>query len=320
MVQNQKSSEPINIKLKRILVSIAIIILITLVGSMIYLLLRPCDYQAHFTVKTTPDIAYFNILHWSTWNRKQAASRIEITSKNPAMSVSKKVLLNDTTLIFNWEFEQLNDSVTMVRACISDPDRKLINRLTVPFINTPFKSSVRGNLLDIKKRLEIMLKTFRYEFTGYSHFDKASCVCITLHSTQRGKAGAMISNVVALNQFVRQNNLALDGNPFVLVQDWNESNDSISFDFCFPIARTDAVPDHPEIKFKTVEGMDAIKTDFYGNYSMTDITWYNLAEEANKLGYRGNGKLVEVYHNDPHSGGNELEWKAEIFLGVELKN
>jgi effector-binding domain-containing protein len=66
--------------------------------------------------------------------------------------------------------------------------------------------------------------------------------------------------------------------------------------------------------------MDAIKTDFYGNYSITDITWYNLAEEAKKLGYRSNNKLIEVYFNDPHSGGNELEWKAEIYMGIESVN
>jgi len=305
---------------KKIFVSIALIILLALIGGIVYLLTRPCDYQAHFTVKTTPDIAYFNILNWDIWNRNQLSSKIEILSKTPVRNVSKKVTLNDTTLIFNWEFKKLNDSITMVRAYVSDPDRKLYNRLTVPFINTPFKNSVRGNLLDIKTRLELMLKTFHYEFTGYDQFEKKSCVCINLKSTPRGKAKAMMSNVTELNQFVRQNNFELDGNPFVVVHDWNEFKDSISFDFCFPITQTDAILEHPKINFITVEGMDAIKTDFYGNYSITDITWYNLAEEAKKLGYRSNHKLIEVYLNDPHSGGNELEWKAEIYLGIDPVN
>jgi effector-binding domain-containing protein len=120
-----------------------------------------------------------------------------------------------------------------------------------------------------------------------------------------------------LNQFVIQNNLERNGNPFLIIHDWNESKDSISFDFCFPISRINAVPENPKIKFMTVETMDAIKTDFYGNYSLTDVTWYNLAEEAKKLKYRSNNKLIEVYFNDPHSGGNELEWKAEIYMGIE---
>ncbi len=75
---------------------------------------------------------------------------------------------------------------------------RFYNRLTVPFINTPFKNSVRGNLLDIKTRMELMLKTFHYEFTGYHHFEKKSCVYINLKSTPRGKARAMMSNVIGI--------------------------------------------------------------------------------------------------------------------------
>jgi effector-binding domain-containing protein len=227
------------------------------------------------------------------------------------------VTLVDTTLIINWEFTKFNDSVSTVRAYVSDPDRKLYNRLTIPFINTSFRRSVRDNLIDIKTRMEEMLDKFKYHFTGYHHFEKQTCVYISLKSTPRGKAGMMMSCVTELNQFVRQNNLELAGNPFLIVHEWNALKDSIDFDFCFPITRIDAVPKHPRIKSMTVEGMDAIKTDFYGNYSITDFTWFNLAEEAKKLGYRSNNKLIEVYFNDPHEGGNELEWKAEIYWGIE---
>lgn len=306
--------------MKKIFVSIALIILLALIGGITFLLSRPGDYQAHFTVKTTTDVAYFNILNWDIWNRNNLIDKMDILGKTPVSNISRKVTLKDTTLIFNWEFKKLNDSITVVRVYVSDPHRKLYNRLTVPFINTRFKNGVRGNLLDIKTRMELMLKTFHYEFAGYHRFEKKKCVYINLKSTPKGKARAMMSTVTELNQFVRQNKLELDGKPFLVVHDWNELKDSISFDFCFPINRIDAVPEHPEIKFKTVESMDALKTDFYGNYSISDISWHNLAEEAKKLGYRSNHKLIEVYYNDPHLGGNELEWKAEIYLGIETIN
>ena len=293
---------------------------VILAGSMIFILTRPCDFQTRFSVSTTPDVAYFHLLNWHIWNRKEASSSIEITSRKPVKQLTHKVALVDTTLIFSWDIKPLNDSITMVRACISDPDRKGFNRLMAPLGKTAFIKSVSGNLADILRRLEIMLETFHYDYAGRSHLEEISCVYIALNSTKRGKARAMIANVTALNQFVRQNELLLNGNPFVLVHRWNEFQDSIQFDFCFPIARTEAVPDHPEIRLKTVESMDAIKTDFYGNYSISDIAWYRLAEEATRLGYRRNGKLVEVFHNDPHAGGNELEWKAEIFLGIESLN
>jgi effector-binding domain-containing protein len=305
--------------MKKIFIPISLIILLILIG-VAFLFTRPSDYQAHFTVKATPDIAYYNILNWDIWNRNESSSEIDILSKTPVSNISQKVTLNDTTLIFNWEFKKLKDSITMVRVFVSDPNRKLYNRLTVPFINTRFKIGVRNNLLDIKTRLELMLEKFRYKYTGYHHFEKRSCVYINLKCASRGKASAMMSSVTELNQFVRINNLELDGPPFLVVHDWKELKDSINFDFCFPISRINAVPEHPKIKFMTVESMDALKTDFFGNYGITDITWYNLAEEVKKNGYRSNNKLIEVYFNDPHSGGNELEWKAEIYIGIDSVN
>jgi effector-binding domain-containing protein len=312
MVQNSKP-------VIGVLISVALAILFILIGGVTYLLTRSCDYRAYFTVKTTPDIVYFNILNWNIWNRSEAAATIEITAREPVQNISQTVLLNDTTLLFDWEINQLNDSVTAVRVCVSDPERGLYNRLTVPFFNTPFKKSVRGNLLDIERRLQIMLKTFRYSYTGHARFKETACVYININSTIRGKAMSMISTVTELNQFVKQHNLGLDGYPFVVVHGWNELSDSINFDFCFPVKQVDAVPEHPFIRFRSVEAMDAVKTDFYGNYSISDISWHHLAEQANKLGYRTNHELIEVYHHDPHSGGNELEWKAEIFLGIESR-
>jgi effector-binding domain-containing protein len=305
--------------MKKIFISIAFIILLALIGAT-FLFTRPSDYQAHFTVKATPDIVYYNILNWNIWNRDESSSKIDILIKTPVSNISQKVALNDTTLIFKWEFKKINDSITMVRVFVSDPNRKLYNRLTIPFKNTRFKISVRNNVLDIETRLEVMLEKLRYKYTGFHHFEKRSCVYMNLRCPLKAKATTMMSNVTELNQFVRQNNLELDGNPFLVIHDWNESNesnDSISFDFCFPIRRISAVPENPKIRYMTVESMDALKTDFFGNYGITDITWYSLAEEVKKQGYRGNNKLIEVYFNDPHSGGNELEWKAEIYMGIE---
>lgn len=306
--------------MKKIVVIISIIVLLALIGGISFLYTRPGDFQAHFTMKTTPDIAYYHILNLDMWNRDQLNPKIDILSKTPVRNITKRVMLKDTTLILKWEFNKVNDSITLVRVFVSDPGRKLYNRLTAPLKNTAFRNSVRSNLLDIKTRMELMLETFHYEFKGYDKFEKRSCVYISFKNTPGGKAKAMMSNVSELNQFVRQNNFELDGYPFVIVHDWNELNDSVSFDFCFPISPTHAVPEHPKIKFMTVESMDAVETDFYGNYSLTDFTWYNLAEEAKRLGYRSNHKLIEVYLNDPHEGGNELEWKAEIYLGIEPVN
>ncbi len=106
--------------MKKIFIPIAFIILLVLSG-VTFLFTRPSDYQAHFTVRTTPDIAYYNILHWDIWNRIESGAKIDILSKNPVSNISQKVTQKDTTFIFNWEFKKLSDSITIVRAYVSDP-------------------------------------------------------------------------------------------------------------------------------------------------------------------------------------------------------
>jgi hypothetical protein len=301
----------------RILVFATIIIFVILAGSTLLLLTRPSDYQAHFIAKTVPDVAYFSVLNWHSWNRNEMVPDVKILQKSPVSSLSVKISAHDSTFIFNWKFEKINDSTTLVRVNVSDPDRKVYNRLVGSFFNTRFKRDVRGNVLDIKDHLEYVSKSFRFRFTGFERFDSITCVAMRLKSTIRGKAMTMLANVTALNEFVHQNRLELNGPPFLVIYDWDESRDSITYDFCFPIRRQDAVPEDPKIKLQTVEGMDAVKTDFFGNYSLTDVTWHDLVNEARKMGYISNHKVIEVYYHDPHEGGDELEWKAGIYLGVQ---
>lgn len=293
------------------------IVFLALTGVIVFLVTRPFDYRASFEVNTTPDIVYYNIENWDIWNRKHLGKNIEIIDRAPVENISQKILLKDTTIIFDWKIMPLNDSATEVTVNITDLDRKFINRLTVPFFQTRFKKRIRTQLIDFRARMDFILKSFRHEYTGYHMFRGKPCVYIDIKSTTKGKARAMISNVALLNQFVKQNNLGLDGNPFVIIHDWKQGDDSIHFDFCFPINNTDMIPEHSTFKFREVEDMEALKTDFFGNYGLTEITWYGLADKAAKSAYKLNNKIIEVYFNDPHLGGNELEWKAEIYLGIE---
>jgi len=306
--------------MKKVIVLIFSLLFIFIIGAGSILFFRSCDYRAVFTVKTTPDVVYFNIINWDIWNRKNKGVNFITEFKQPVQAITTKVELKDTTLVFIWKLERLNDSLTNVTVCVSDPVRKLKNRLITPFFSTAFKKSIQQNIYDLQKRMNLMLKTFSFQFSGVSHFKEKTCVYTVFKSTVRGKARAMIGNVVMLNQFVKKQELELDGPPFIVINNWNEYKDTLEFEFCFPITSVERIINHPEIRIKKIDGMDAVKTDFYGNYSITDISWYNLSTGAKKLGYVKNNKLIEVYYNDPHGGTDDQEWKAEIYLGSIADN
>jgi effector-binding domain-containing protein len=295
-----------------------IIILLFGVVSVWYLFLKPWDFQLYFTLKTQPGVVYQGIQDWREWNGKIInEKKIKVSEKKPWEHLKTQLELNDTTLIFNWDITRKNDSITRVKVKVTDNERKIYNRLTVPFQKTPFKKSIKENVLQLRKKIDEQAKSFRFKFIDTNSFSEVTCVTISIKSTVRKKADEMIKNVIELNMFVKDNNLGLNGNPMVFIKNWNPANDTIQFDFCFPINHPEIMPEHPGIKLKSVSMPKALKGEFYGNYSISDMAWYPLFEEAQKTGVKTTGQILEVYHNDPHSGGNDLEWKAVIYMGIE---
>lgn len=296
----------------------SLLILVVLAGlSIWYLFIKNWDYRLYFTAKSSAGVVYQNVHDWNIWNHKLLHENFKITDKDPWKSIDTQVILKDTTLVFHWKFKQLNDSVTKITVGVTDPNRKLWNRIRVPFIETNFEKSITANVKDIKEKIKVVNQNFGFEFMGESSRAEKQCICISTQSTHRGKAREMMNNVITLNQFVRQNELGLNGNPFILVNEFEFTNDTIHFDFCFPILYPEKVPEHSNIKVKEIKLDKALKGNFYGNYSISDMSWYLLAEKARKQGMKPNGQIIEEYFNDPHSGGIELEWKAEIFMSVK---
>lgn len=295
-----------------------LLILVAVLGLLVwYLFVKNWDYRLYFTTKSSAGVVYQNVHDWNIWNHKLLHENFKITGKKPWKEVDTQVMLKDTTLEFHWKFKQLNDSVTKVIVGVSDPDRKLWNRIRVPFTETDFEKSITANVKDVKEKIRVVNESFAFELVGESSATPKSCVYVSTQSTHRGKAREMMNNVILLNQFVKQNELGLNGNPFLLVNQFDFANDTIHFDFCFPIQYPDKVPEHPDIKVKTLKLDKALKGNFYGNYAISDMSWYLLAEKAKELKLEPDGQILEEYFNDPHSGGNELEWKAEVFMSLK---
>ena len=295
------------------------IVAVFLIGTAIwYLFIKPWDYILFFTVDAPHTVVYQGIHDWHEWNRKTIQKgRIGITEKEPWNKITTKLELNDTLLYFNWKVTQKNDSVTLIKVRVTDDNRKLYNRITIPFGQTPFKKSIKKNVLLLKHKLDQLEQSYRFNYIGPGEIKELECVYISTKSQIKDKAREMIMNVIALNQFVKSNHLGLNGNPMVQVENWAPENDSINFDFCFPILHPELMPEDPVIKLKTISVPHAIKAEFYGNYSISDLAWNLLKERAQKMDIQTTGQITEVFYNDPHSGGNDLKWKAEIFLATE---
>ena len=122
-----------------------------------------------------------------------------------------------------------------------------------------------------------------------------------------------------LDNAMAENELQLDGRPFLIINEWDMKNDKIQYDFCFPIVDNDTLFEHPDILFKKIESKKALKATYNGNYISSDRAWYALLDYAEKNNIEVDRTPIEIFHNNPNMGGDELKWSAEIYMPLSQK-
>ena len=69
--------------------------------------------------------------------------------------------------------------------------------------------------------------------------------------------------------------------------------------------------------FKTTKEQKMLKAIFNGNYRISHIGWYYLLDHAERNNLTINPLPTEIFLNDPHEGGNSIEWNAHILVPLK---
>ncbi|QIA07698.1 hypothetical protein [Draconibacterium halophilum] len=302
-------------KRRKLYISIPILFLI-FTAALWYFFLKKWDYKVMFTAPVNSSVAYSFIQNHNEWDGKTLkAGQLIIKDEEPWKQLASELQLNDEKWDFNWFLKQKNDSVTKVVVQCSQPNRKMKNRFDILLQRSIFSKSVKKNIKIIRDKMIERSNEFSYTFKDYNSINEIACIAISTQSTIRGKADEMIRNVLDLNMFVKDNELGLNGDPMLVIHHWDPSTNVINFEFCFPVMHPERIPDHPNIKLKKVVVSKAIYAEYFGNYCYSDYSWGALYKKLKKEeGDEPTGRIIEVFYNDPHSGGDDKTWKAGIYM------
>lgn len=294
---------------KKIIIFVGIILL---VGFIWYLFLKPYDYLVTFKAKTFPGTINQTI---KIWNSTMPDS--EILGQEGILALTQRLHFGDSTHIYDWKITAVNDSLSKVRVYVKDPNHSLMNKVSIPFSDTDFEKRSRETLTDFNKKLNEHIESFKVKIVGKEEIKSTFCACTTVHSTQFGKARGMMNGYPLLSTFLVENKVELNGLPFLELTQWHKKTDSIQFEFCFPIIRSQNLPQNADLHYKQFTSKKAIKAIYNGNYITSDRAWYALEDYAKKNKLEITGLPIEIFHNNPNMGGDELNWKAEIYIPLK---
>jgi len=276
-----------------------------------YLFLKPYDYLVTFKVNAIPGTINQSLKLWNT-----SFEGATIEGSEDISVLTQIVPYNDSIFRYEYNMIRLTDSTSLVKVYVTDMDHSIQNRLTYPFFNTDFEKRVKNSLVDFTDKINEHTTRFKVRIEGVSEIKETFCAVISIESLQVEKAKGMMQNFTLLSGTLLANKMELTGRPFISVNSWEMKNDSIKYDFCYPIKRNDSLFEHPAISFKTIKRKKALKAVYNGNYITSDRAWYALVDYADKNDIKIEYKPFEVFHSNPNMGGDELQWKAEIYMPI----
>lgn len=277
-----------------------------------YLFIKPYDYLVTFKASTSPGTINQTIKAWGS-----DLDNASVIGQEDLNRLEQQIEFNDSIFLYKWNISSLNDSTSKVKVYVKDLNNSFNNKLKIPFGSTDFEKRTKKTLVDFHKKLDQHLAAFKVTIVGEDQIEPTYCAYVPLKRKQTEKAGGMMQYYSFLSSMILENNIETNGPPFIQIMDWNRKNDSITYHFCFPIIKNDSLPEHKSLKYKPFNGTKGLKAIYNGNYITSDRAWYALIDHAEKNNIEIVKKPVEVFYSNPNFGGNELNWKAEVFMPLK---
>ena len=294
------------------------ILVIVILGLGWYLFIKDYNYKIRFETPHAPGTVYSTLLNWDL-SKSEAIDSLILIDSEPFETLQYEVQLGDSTFTYNWNIERINDSLSAVTAYVKDNQNSFKQNLLVPFKKTEFVKRNIEMVQNMMNGLHAHANIYKVDMSNVEEVTVESqyCAYITLSSSIYKKGNTMISNIGLIMNYIRDNDIPIKGDPFVQIQDWDIENEKITYDFCFPIEKIENLPPTKTIKFKNTPEFKGLMAKFNGNYRLSDRAWYELLDYADNKNIDLQYRPFEIYRNDPHAGGNEMEWTAEVYMPLK---
>ena len=293
---------------------LGLLLLLIFVGLTVwYLFIKDYHYRVRFESRQPAGVLFYHISDWNAY-RSEGIDSVRTISSRPFKGVTQEVYSGGSYSTFDWSIEALSDSTSLVTAYITDEQHSISRKLKVPFDTDGFVKRSVKDVESVATMMRVNGENFRLNPVYDTIIPAQFCAFVSVQSNLNTKASSMMYRIGDVMSWVNEKEMELAGDPFVQLTSWDLERGIINYDFCFPIPAQDSIPEHPVLNFKTVPQSKVLATTYNGNYRLSHYAWYQLREYADRKGIAVDSLPVEHFLNDPHAGGNSLEWKAVVTL------
>ncbi len=289
-----------------------VLVALLVVATGWYFFVNPSDYTVNFKVKTSVGAVNQTLKLWHT-----SLEDGKSLTQESLGSLEQVRQFGDSTHVYRWYMTKENDSVVKVRMRVRDEANSLANRWSVITGGSGFVARAKASGSEFFEVMTTHLEKTKVTIDGEAETPETYYAYVTEKGLQSHKAGGMMKNFNFVTGLMLRNGVTQKGSPFIEVLKWDQETDSIEYNFCFPILRSENLPQHPNVKYGKRYAKKALKATYNGNYITSDRAWYALQEYAERNNIEIVPEPLEVFFNNPQMGGNEEEWRTDVYMPIK---
>lgn len=330
------------------------LLLIITIGFCTYIAVQPNNFEVTRiqTINAPAAVVYNNVIDfknwqsWSSWSESNSYLKISLseqtkgingasfwenedgvgtlttTEANAYDSIKQHLEMTDfPSSDVTWSFQTNEDGSTKVTSSFSANNLSFGFKINAVLYGTMekklgphFERSLQkldSIVVTDMKKYHIDINGFTQHSGGYYIYNTASCKIDNLKENIN-KMMPIIKNYAA------ENNIAIDGFPFVNYHKFDEENNAVMFSCCLPTTSR-VITTENDILTGKLDPFTTLKTTLTGNHSYLFETWEMAMEyiKSSNNETDENGPMLETFVTDESNSPNPADWKTEIYIAIK---
>ena len=284
------------------------------------------DWNSLVVEDSLVDVTYSNRTEGSgsfcIWEGKESAGEIKTINQKENDSILQTINFNgnsaDIAMIFK-------DTLGKTKVTLKAKGKlNFISKIKTVFsggARSIFEMIFEKSLINLDKKLDYEVNTYNVQVTGVVRKLQAFYLAQTFTS-EFSKVDKNSSIVFSkITAFCKNNNITIQGKPFVIYHTYNTTNELTKISICIPIKDAIFTTEGSEILCDTLKPFDAVKTTLTGNYSHIDKALKKTFDYIKINNLRTDTKFsrLEIYTVGKNEITNPSKWVTEIYFPTRPK-
>jgi len=222
-----------------------------------------------------------------------------------------------------WKFDKVEEGTKVTWGI--QGNQSFMEKLAFAFTDSSYTQMMRPMITEGLEQLKLVtldkMESYSINVDGVTQFGGGFYMYTTTASKISQIQLKMRDMFTEVSQYMENNNISIQGDPFVIYNDWDEQNNNAIYSAGRFTPSLVITPAESPVLNGMMPVQKVVKTSLKGDYKNLKEAWdeaYNYLEK-NNLQATPDSQPFEVYKTNPEITLNPAKWITEIYIPVSDK-